>query len=146
MFLDPNTTAIQHVLTFHSLIQSFSLSSSSLSSLDNNTHLRLPPSSLRDLGGVMAGKTKQPTLPTSYYPAPHDYTLPSMLNSNTARFSTSNLPSVLDQYVIQRRHNPGPKYLLDQYRKNRNISMGQATRPIFRRNAGSDTPGKNKIT
>ena len=111
--------------------------------LDNNTHLRLPPSSLRDLGGVMAGKTKQPTLPASYYPAPHDYTLPSMLNSNTARFSTSNLPSVLDQYVIQRRHNPGPKYLLDQYRKNRNISMGQATRPIFRRNAGSDSPGPN---
>ena len=35
LFLDPNTTAIKHVLTFHSLIQSSSLSLSSLSSLDN---------------------------------------------------------------------------------------------------------------
>ena len=33
LFLDPNTTAIKHVLTFHSLIQPSSLSSSSLSSL-----------------------------------------------------------------------------------------------------------------
>ena len=89
--------------------------------LDNNTHLALPPSSLQTTGGVMAGKKKRPTLPSRYYPAPHDYTMPSMLNNNTARFSTSNLPSVLDQYVIQRRHNPGPKYVLDKYRKHRNI-------------------------
>ena len=33
--LNPNTTAIKHVLTFHSLIRSSSISSSSLSSLDN---------------------------------------------------------------------------------------------------------------
>ena len=35
LFRDPNTTAIKYVLTFHSLIQSSSISSSSLSSLNN---------------------------------------------------------------------------------------------------------------
>lgn len=119
----------------------------SLSQLEEHptTHLALPRSTLRQNGGVMAGKTNTPAPSTSAYPAAHHYHLPSTLSrSNASRFSTSNLPSVLDQYVLQNRANPAPDaYRLPEH-KVRAISIGTATRPIFRRNQAADTPGPNQ--
>ena len=54
--LNPNTTAIKHVLTFHSLIQSSSISSSSLPSLNNTSQSTRPSLDLRFSFGSLALK------------------------------------------------------------------------------------------
>jgi hypothetical protein len=107
-----------------------------------STHLSLPKSTLRSNGGYIGSRNASSTIQTNDVPGPiyqlNDF---SQSTPNGGRFNLSNTPSVLDQYINQRRSIPGPsKYRLPEHRI-QSISIGQATRPIFRRVPWADEPG-----
>ena len=104
------------------------------------THLALPPSTLRTSHGSIGLSNPIAVGTTNSVPGPI-YRLPTTLHpSNGGRFSTSNLPSVLDEYVNKYRSNPGPSHYRIPEHRIQSISMGKATRPIFKRIQGSDEP------
>ena len=107
--------------------------------------ISLPPSTLRKNGGTMGHAWSRPLPASASYPSAQDYVLPSTLSSTLGgKFSTSNLPSCLDAYVLENRANPGPQHYRIPEHKVQSVSLGKEPRAIFKRSASANLPGPGK--
>ena len=128
-------------------LQNTRLQNTRLKNVSSSSHPlnSLPPSTLRKNGGTMGHSWSRPLPASATYPSAQDYVLPSTLSSSLGgKFSTSNLPSVLDAYVIQNRSNPGPQHYRIPEHKIQSVSLGKEPRAIFKRSASANLPGPGK--